>query len=83
MASAAEGRHGPIWLEPGDFGQEVPDQARAVGRVVHFGVELHGVATGGGVLDHGKGRAVGGRDHAPTVRQSRDFIAVGHPNRVA
>ncbi len=43
----AERAHGPVAGEAGDVAHEVADQLRAVGRMRHFGVELHRVEFSG------------------------------------
>ena len=80
---AAEGRHGPVGLEPGDLVQEIRDQLRAVGRMHDFEVELHAVEAALFVGDAGVGRVLGLADDLKAGRQARHAVAVAHPDLMA
>ena len=58
---------------------EVADQARAVGCVDHFRMELHAVEAAGFVRRDREGRAFAGGDHGKAGGQRIDLVAMAHP----
>ena len=78
-----EMRHRPVAGQAGDAAHEVADQLAALGRVRHFGVELHGVELARLVGDGRERRALRHGHHLEAGRQLRDPVAVAHPHGVA
>ncbi len=78
----AVGAHRPVAGEPRDP-QEIAVERAAVGRVMHFGVELHGVEPPFRVGHDGKRRTGRfGRDGEPGG-EAGDVVAVRHPDLFA
>ena len=78
----AVGGHRPVADKARDVG-EVLQELRAVDRVVHLGVELHGRRTAVRVADHGEGRVRRGGVDAETRGERGDPVAVAHPDLLA
>ena len=79
----AEGRHGPVGLEPGDLVQEVRDELRAVRRMHDLEVELHAVEAALLVGDGGEGRVLRLADDLEAGREPRHAVAMAHPDLMA
>jgi hypothetical protein len=67
----AELGHGPVAVRPQTWRTKFFSSLRAIGRVDHFGVELHGVDARFIVGDDGEGRAGAGRDGAEAGGRAR------------
>ena len=78
-----EGAHGPVALAARDLAHEVADERGAVGGVHDLEMELGGVELAPLVRDHGDRRIRRGADHAETLGQPGDAVAVAHPDRIA
>ena len=79
----AIGPHRPVALDAGDVVDEICQQFRAVGRVHHLGVELHGVEVAALVGDRREGRARRRADDPEALGDCGDTIAVAHPDLMA
>ncbi len=78
-----EGAHRPVAAALRDLAHEIAHQRRALRRVHHLEMELRGVELALVVRDHGDRRVLRGADHAETLRQLGDAVAVAHPDRIA
>ena len=78
----AEGLHGPVAPAAGDVAHEVADQLRALRRVHHLRMELHGVELPLLVRHRREGRVLGHRKHLEALRQLGDPVAVAHPDGI-
>ena len=78
----AVGAHGPIALAPGDI-DEVLIELLAVGRVMHFRVELHRVEMARDVGGDGERRVGRGTVDLEARGDFADMIAVAHPHLLA
>ena len=79
----AEGVHRPIAFEPRDLVDEIGDELRPLGRVVHLGMELQAVEAPRLVGDDADRRIWRMADALEARRQLRDAIAVAHPDCMA
>ncbi len=75
----AVGAHGPVTGEPSDA-HEVFIKLRAVGRVMHLGVELHGVEVARNIRRDRKRRVRRGAINRKSRSDFRDMVAVAHPD---
>ena len=62
--------------------QEALDHLAAIGRVLHLGMELHGVQPLDSVLEGGHGRRRGGSGDRRAVRRIGNRVEVAHPHRL-
>ena len=79
----AEFGHRPVTGQAADMAHEIGQQARAIGRVNHFGMELHGIDAAFIIRDDRIGRTGAGGDGAEAGRQPRHLVAMAHPHLMA
>ena len=76
------GAHGPVAAKAREA-HEIGQKPAPLRRVVHLGVELHGIEPARGVGDDGKGRVGRGAIDRKTRRDARDMVAMRHPDLLA
>src|SRR3546814_16096348 len=75
----AEAGHCPVAAKAADVAHEIRDKLCPVGRVHHFGMELHAIEMAAFIGDCGIGRALRPGDDAKTGRQRLHPVTMAHP----